>query len=78
MLYENQEYPEIHSISNLSNEILSKPSDSEWCQNEVMVEDIGVESEVDFDTNKGQDSVINNTRESQSVKEPDKNSSRTF
>ena len=36
MLYENQEFPEIHSIDYSNNEILSElSSDSEWCHNEV-------------------------------------------
>ena len=68
MLYENQEFPEIHSIDCFNNEILSElSSDSEWCQNEVRSKE---SEKVEFD--ESQSPIVNNTNESQRVKEPDK------
>ena len=68
-MYENQGFPEIYSINSCNNEIANvSPSDSEWCQNEVM-EGFGY---VQDESEKVKIEVTNNTSQGQKVKEPDK------
>ena len=70
-MYENQGFPEIHSIDFYNNEILSElSSDSEWCHNEVKSKE---SEKVEFDKKQSRESVTKSTRESQNIKEPDKN-----